>query len=248
MSLALPARAPSLAFGVDPTRPEKYSLRQARYQAVGEEFARLLAEKSGPLKFLDVGINDGVSMRYIEVQPGAERVEFHGVDILLRASIYNPAKWASLQISDLLDGLSNLPSNAYDVVCCEQVLEHLHDIATPIAGLHRVLKPGGTLIVGVPIFPPGLHLVRKHLVPIMDRVIPSGKVRGHVQAFCRSSFLKALQTHGQFDIQTTRGFRILSGGILRPLENHRWWWQLGRFTGRVAPGLCTEIQVIAVKR
>src|SRR5215475_826675 len=129
MSLELPASPASLAFGVDPTRPEKYSLRQARYQAVGEEIARLLAASTGKLKFLDVGINDGVSMRYIEVLPEAQRVEFHGVDIQLKPSIYSPARWASLQVSNLLDGLSNLPSNTYDVVVCEQVLEHLYDIA-----------------------------------------------------------------------------------------------------------------------
>src|SRR5271156_2526789 len=117
MSLALPAAGPSLAFGVDPTRREKYSLRQARYQAVGEEFGRLLADmpnSTQKLKFLDVGVNDGVAMRYIEVQPEAQRVEFHGIDIQLKPSIYNPSKWASLQVSGLLDGLSNLPSNTYD--------------------------------------------------------------------------------------------------------------------------------------
>jgi hypothetical protein len=41
---------------------------------------------------------------------------------------------------------------------------------------------------------------------------------------------------------------MLSGGVLRPLENYRWWWRLGRVTGRIAPALCTEIQVVAVKK
>ena len=44
----LPSRAggsstPAMAYGVDPTRPERYSLRQARYHAVSEEIARLKA-------------------------------------------------------------------------------------------------------------------------------------------------------------------------------------------------------------
>ena len=250
MSLAIPAAAP-MAFGVDPTRKERFSLRQARYHEIGEEVGRLLANRpidAGPLQLLDVGVWNGVSMRYIERQPGAERIEFHGIDLKLQPTIYNPSKWASLQDGDLLEGFPQLESHRFDVVICEQVLEHLPRVDTAIATLCRVLKPGGTLIVGVPIFPPGVHLIRRHAVPVWDRIVGTKKVRGHLQAFSLGSFTKALKRNGDITVRSARGFRILSGGILRPLENRRWWWQLGRFTGRLAPSLCTEIQVVAEKR
>ncbi len=250
MSMAMPAAAAPMAFGVDPTRRELYSLRQARYQEIGEQVGRLAQVSAGPLKLLDVGVWNGVSMRYIERQPGAEKIEFHGIDLKLHNTIYSRDRWASLQQGDLLEGFSHVPSNQFDVVICEQVLEHLPRLETAMATLCRVLKPGGRLIVGVPIFPPGVHLMRKHLVPLWDQLVGTKKVRGHLQAFSLGSFVSTLKRNCccNLDVQSARGFRAISGGVLRPLENYRWWWQLGRATGRIAPSLCTEIQVVAVKK
>ena len=250
MSVALPDATP-IAFGVDPTRKERFSLRQARYHEMGETVGRLLAQRpdnAGPLKLLDVGVWNGVSMRYLERQAGAERIEFHGIDLQLQPDIYNRSKWSSLMEGDLLDGFPHLASHQFDVVICEQVLEHLPHVELAISTLCRLPKPGGTLIVGVPIFPPGIHLLRRSLVPMWDRVVGTKKTRGHLQAFSLGTFLRKLRRNGDVTIQSARGFRILSGGVLRPLENYRWWWQLGRITGRLVPGLCTEVQVVAVKK
>lgn len=239
----------TLAYGVDPTRRERYSLRQARYHALGETIGQLLASRpagSPPLKVLDIGVWNGVLMRYVEAQAAGQPVEFHGVDLTLQPTIYCPERWQQLTEANLCDGLP-LPSDTYDVVVCEQVLEHLPQIDVAMAALSRVLRPGGLLIVGVPIFPEGIHLVRKHVVPLIDRLTAKKKPRGHLQAFSRRTFISALKTHGGLQIHTSRGFRVISGGLLRRLENHRWWWQLNRFLGRVVPGLCTEIQVLATK-
>src|SRR5205085_3091969 len=145
-------------------------------------------------------------------------------------------------------GLPQLPSNAYDVVVCEQVLEHLQHCEDALAELVRVLRPSGLLVVGVPIFPFGLHLLRRHLVPRLDRWFKVKKVRGHVQAFSQRTFLQMLDDTGELEIEQVRGFRFISGGPLRPLEYCRWWWQLNRHLGRMLPSLCTEIQVLARKQ
>jgi hypothetical protein len=49
------------------------------------------------------------------------------------------------------------------------------------------------------------------------------------------------------EIEQVRGFRIVSGGPLRPLESYRWWWQFNRRLGARLPSLCTEVQVVAQK-
>lgn len=246
-TISLPAPRP-LAFGVDPTRRERYSLRQARYHALGENVARLLAAKpDAPLKLLDVGLCDGVSMRYLEALPDADRIEFHGVDLDLKPTIYRPHRWASLMQDDLLAGLPHIASDQFDVVICEQVLEHLPEVDLAMASLTRLLKPGGMLIVGVPIFPPGFDLLRRHLVPRLDKLVQKRKPRSHLQAFTLKSFLTALHRNCELTIDEARGFRIISGGVFRPLENYRWWWQFGRATGRLVPELCTEVQVVGVK-
>jgi hypothetical protein len=41
---------------------------------------------------------------------------------------------------------------------------------------------------------------------------------------------------------------VISGGILRPLENHRWWWKFNRWLGERIPAACIEIQAIMQKQ
>jgi SAM-dependent methyltransferase len=46
--------------------------------------------------------------------------------------------------------LTALPDESLDVIVCSAVLEHLWDPEACIAQLHRVLAPGGVLLVAVP--------------------------------------------------------------------------------------------------
>ena len=241
----------TMAFGVEPGFAP-YRLRQARYYELAQDIGRLAAQRleagQPPLRLLDIGVYDGVSRRYIEVQPAAHHIEWHGVDIFPHGEdfVYKHDDWALYHI-DLEHGLPSLPAEHFDVVICEQVLEHLHNVKLATADLARVLKPGGCLIVGVPIFTPGMHLIRKHVVPVWDKLVGTKKVRGHVQAFCLPSFHKLLQTTNCLRIEKSRGFRIISGGILRSLEYQRWWWRLNRRIGQVVPALCVETQVVATR-
>lgn len=244
---------PHIAYGAEPHRRATYELRQSRYQALGEDVAqeaqRLHAEGGRRCRLLDVGVFDGVSRRYIETHAGAKHIDFEAVDIFPYGEelVYKHEHW-KLHHINLLHGMPELPSNHYDVVICEQVLEHLSEVRPAIRDLARVLRPGGLLIVGVPIFPEGIHLFRKHLVPKLDRLLRVKKVRGHVQAWSLRTFLREFRDCGELEIQRRRGFRIISGGILRPLEFTRSWWRLNRLVGAVVPGLCTEVQLIARKR
>jgi peptidoglycan/xylan/chitin deacetylase (PgdA/CDA1 family) len=49
----------------------------------------------------------------------------------------------------LEDG-SELPSDAFDCVVCTQVLQYVHDLRAGVQTLHRILRPGGTLLLTVP--------------------------------------------------------------------------------------------------
>ena len=40
---------------------------------------------------------------------------------------------------------------------------------------------------------------------------------------------------------------MISGGLLRSLENYHWWWKLNRRIGVLLPAACIEIQVIGTK-
>jgi SAM-dependent methyltransferase len=240
------------AYGVEPNRRATYELRQARYMALGkdvaDEAARLYAMHGRRCRLLDIGTYDGVARRYIEAHPGWQYIDFSAVDIFPHGKefVYKHASW-KLHNLNLLEGMPRLPSDFFDVVICEQVLEHLTDVRPAVRDMVRVLKPAGLLVVGVPIFPEGMHLVRRHLVPVTDRLFGVKKVRGHVQAWSLRTFLRDLQRDTAVSIQQRRGFRIVSGGILRPLEFTRWWWKLNLAVGSIVPGLCTEVQIVCRK-
>lgn len=45
-------------------------------------------------------------------------------------------------------------SSSFDGVFCSGVLEHVDELHAAVAEIHRILKPGGVLIVGVPFLQP----------------------------------------------------------------------------------------------
>jgi SAM-dependent methyltransferase len=51
-----------------------------------------------------------------------------------------------------LDGGLPFPSESFDAVSANQVLEHVRDLIALVGEVHRVLRPGGVLVAHVPYF------------------------------------------------------------------------------------------------
>jgi SAM-dependent methyltransferase len=236
------------AFGIEP-RQSPYRLRCARYYAIGESLGQWAKTRNGSAglpRIADVGGDEGRVYRYVEAFLGEDGFEGTLVDLFPSGTrrVFRKDRRQVVK-ADLEEGLPMMESNSYDVVICEQVLEHLHNAPALTAELHRILKPGGLCFMGVPSFPPGLRWIRGHVVPRVDRW--RGIHRDHVHAFSLTSFCRMLTAHAPWDIVERRGFRILSGGLLRFLENYRWWWLFNRWLGSKFPSLCIEIQIVATK-
>lgn len=241
---------PGHAFGVDPHRRQFYSLRQSRYDALAQDisdWAGAAARTGKKLAVLDVGCGSGTLLRHLEYKPHFDNMLLSATE-LRKLEVYKRHVYQQFFIGDLLKGYPEIPSDAYDVVVCEQVFEHLRRLDLAIETLERVLKPGGKLVVGVPIFLPPLHMLRKHVVPILDRAMHRRRHRDHAQAFSLRSFLRAMEAHPNLKLLLVRGFRVISGGLLRPLENYCWWWRLNRRIGELLPAACIEIQAIFEKK
>lgn len=144
--------------------------------------------------------------------------------------------------------IPDLESNRYDLVVSEQVLGYLHNPHIALSEMYRVLRPRGRMVLGVPAFPPGGHLIRRHVTPVTDKLFGVKKMRGHVQAWWKGGFIKWVrESFPGIGIKIERGFCIISGGALRPLEYTHWWWRANRKTGQFVPSLCVEIQVVTPK-
>jgi SAM-dependent methyltransferase len=244
------AKNTKLAFGVEPSL-RHYRLRLARYPAMAEEIAAFVNEqtlkKDEKLNLLDIGVGSGRSMQFTDLTGASEHIAFFGIDSSQKrlATIYSPQRW-TLKQCDIDNGKIPFESAMFDIVVCEQVIEHLHNPGPSLMEMSRLLRPGGLLIIGTAATWPGISLAYSYLVPIFDRVM--GTKRGHQQIFTCRSFTRLINNVGDFSILKTRGFRIVSGGPIAWLENYRFWYRFNRFLGRIIPSLCPDIQIIATKK
>jgi SAM-dependent methyltransferase len=89
-------------------------------------------------RVLEIG-EDRYATRFADPH-GLERVD------VLDPSPNNPR---ATVIADLT-AAPHIPSDAYDCIICTQTLLLIYDLRTALGTLHRVLKPGGTLLATVP--------------------------------------------------------------------------------------------------
>ena len=128
---------------------------------------------------------------------------------------------------------SSLDAERFDLVLCSEVVEHVPDSLAALRGIHRVMKPGGTLILSTPqrysplelaskvaFLPGALHVVRWiYREPILKQ--------GHINLMTRRTVRNQLKR---------AGFRIerehLSGVYIPLLAEFG-----GRLGRRVAEGM-----------
>ncbi|MBI3466425.1 MAG: methyltransferase domain-containing protein [Planctomycetes bacterium] len=118
-----------------------------------ERYRRTLAEMM-PLRsqrVLDYGCGDGALLGMICRHVGAKG-EAHGFDPngtgLRLASQMLSRRGHSFTLHAQA---SELPDSYFDRVICAEVIEHVVDVEGLIAGIHRILKPGGRAIITTPV-------------------------------------------------------------------------------------------------
>lgn len=108
---------------------------------------------------------------------------------------------------------SSLPSHSFDLVLCTEVIEHIKESVSAIKEMHRLLKPGGILILSTPqkystleltaklMFKPGIiNLVKLiYSEPVLEM--------GHINLMTRSKVMRQLKLAGfQIREQFASGF------------------------------------------
>ncbi len=184
----------------DPAVPASSGPDRARRQA--EMLARVLADVPGPARVLDVGCGDGFATSVAARRnPGHQ---FAGLDWSARSL----AQARERGVSVLRAGLdSRLPvrSASVDVVIMSEVIEHLVDTDSAVEEAHRVLKPGGSLLLSTPNLAAWYNrgLLALGVQPVFSEVSlrsvfgrPGSQVAGHLHMFTRRALVEFLAAYG----------------------------------------------------
>ncbi|MBC7265050.1 MAG: class I SAM-dependent methyltransferase [Chloroflexi bacterium] len=170
----------------------------------------------GGQRFLDIGCWDGCLMEHVRDHRLYQ--EFYGVDVVPQAIETVRAKGFQAQVVDLNQEPLPFPDSSFDGVAMLAVLEHVFDPYAVIGEIHRVLRPDGELVVGVPnaaSLTNRLRVLSGHL-PVTST--DAGWDGGHLHYFTKHALDCFLQSAG-FDIVTRR----TTGGWPRLRE---WWISL----------------------
>ena len=130
---------------------------------------------------LDRTLAVGADLNYSDVAKAGERLRFH--DSL---GAHGGGRWA-LSAADIC----NLPfkTDAFDLVICSEVLEHIPTDGKAMAEIIRVLKPEHDLVVSVPRFFP-----EKICWLLSDEYFNANQ--GHVRIYRQESLVARLRKYG----------------------------------------------------
>lgn len=187
---------------IDPEHIERYGYQRAAVyrQALG------LVERALPHggRLLDVGCQFGI---FLELARRA-RYEVTGVELTRQEAVHARHRLGCTVYDRPLEDLG-LPADSFDMVTYLDVVEHLEDPVGQLREAHRLLKPGGWIIVRVPnlLF----HAVKM-------RVLEGLFGHGRAQAWCRTSTFCGLQAPAHMNWFTARSLALAlsSAGFAPP--------------------------------
>lgn len=183
---------------------------------VPELVVRLCAGKTTP-SVLDVGAGYGRDLLTVKKAiPGAVLSAVEGfpqaVEHLRKTGFHVASIDLERQALPFLD-------ESFDVVLCNQVLEHTKEIFWVVSELTRVCKVGGKLALGVP----NLGSLHNRVSLLLGRQPPAIHVFGpHVRGFTNEGLIDFLEAGNVLKVESVAGgnFYPFSPSISRPLA--RW--------------------------
>jgi len=157
---------------------------------------RLLKKVPSAANLLDVGCRDGdKAPLYAEaLRLSLDRVK--GIEPQEKYAAAARAKFEVFQV-DIEREPFPFGDSSFDVVVCNQVLEHLKNIFMPLREMDRVVRPGGWLLIGVP----NLSGFYNRLLLLAGKQPLSSAIDGpHVRSFAHSAFLDFLKKNPNFEV------------------------------------------------
>lgn len=195
------AGSPLREYYEDPAVPASSGPDRARRLA--ELLASLLPSVAGPAVILDVGCGDGFATAVAQSRNPGHRIA--GLD--WSAGSLKQASERGVRV--LRGGIDQpglpIATGSVDVVIMSELIEHLVDTDFAIEEAHRVLKPGGSLLLSTPNLAAWYNrlLLLLGVQPVFSEVSlrsvfgrPGTQVAGHLRLFTRRALEGFLTGHG----------------------------------------------------
>lgn len=105
------------------------------------------SQNENPKNILDVGCASGWFLS--ELNKEFEKTEAFGIDVYKRAIEYGKKKYKNINLKKADAHKIPYSSNSFDVIICNEVLEHVEDPDKVLKEMIRVLKKDGVLVVEI---------------------------------------------------------------------------------------------------
>jgi 2-polyprenyl-3-methyl-5-hydroxy-6-metoxy-1,4-benzoquinol methylase len=159
-----------------------------------------------PGEALEVGPGSGVHLPVLcEEFNHVVATDIHPEHLDYVRRLPNPRENLELVIDDI--SKSELPSDQFDLILCSEVIEHIPDPRGALEHMHRLLKPGGALVLSTPqpysplellgriAFLPGIIALVRFIY--REPIMPTG----HISLLSRTRLLSMLRSAGFMPIE-----------------------------------------------
>ena len=193
------------------------------------------------IKILDVGCGEAYFKFFFDSMC-KEKIEWHGIEVWKERADFCRHVGYDVKECSLENGELPFENEKFDIVIASHVIEHLPNPNEIIVELERVLKKGGTLLIGTPTKP--------LLIAQLDswwHKLGKRNTGDTQQAFTHMSLEKLILESlklSKKNLIDKRGFRIISSRKKLPLENWAWFYKLSTFLSKKSLFFVPEINII----
>jgi methionine biosynthesis protein MetW len=152
------------------------------------------------VRILDVGCGDGQDLSNIKEMLPDKRTELFGIDFQEKHASNARQKGIQIRLLDIERDQFPFEKNFFDLVICNQILEHTKEIFWILSECSRVLELGGYLIVSVP----NMAALHNRILLLMGKQPVCLHVVGpHVRGFTIREFKEFIETANAFQVVET---------------------------------------------
>lgn len=149
-----------------------------------------------PRNILDLGCNDGGRTIFVANLLNISMQNTYGVDIDMDLISKCQQKF-NAEIVDLEQDRLPYDNNIFDLIVCNQVIEHLKIFENAISEAIRVTRKGGYIILGIPNLS---HLINRFLLIFGSQPMCMALDGTHVRGFTHKAFLRLLRSYTELEI------------------------------------------------